>query len=176
MRGYFGIGVEGISKAMNLGNLFRSALGFDASFIFTVNADFNPKRALSDTADSSGQIPLYQFDDADGLLLPRGCELIGVELLDEAEQLPSFRHPRRAAYVLGPERGSLSPAMVARCDHVVRIPTNICINLATAGAVVMYDRLLNLGRYPRRPMAPGDSPEPLAEHVAGGPKFRKARK
>ena len=55
MRGYFGIGVEGISKAMNLGNLFRSALGFDASFIFTVNADFNPKRALSDTADTPGK-------------------------------------------------------------------------------------------------------------------------
>ena len=41
MKGYFGIGVEGISKAMNLVNLFRSALGFDASFIFTVAADFN---------------------------------------------------------------------------------------------------------------------------------------
>ena len=176
MRGYFGIGVEGISKAMNLGNLFRSALGFDASFIFTVNADFNPKRALSDTADTPGQLPLYQFADAEALLLPRGCALIGVELLDEAEALPSFRHPRRAAYVLGPERGSLSAAMVARCDHVVRIPTNICINLATAGAVVMYDRLLNLGRFPRRPMAPGDTPEPLPVHVAGGPKFRKARK
>ncbi len=176
MRGYFGIGVEGISKAMNLGNLFRSALGFDASFIFTVNADFNPKRALSDTADTPGQLPLYQFAHAEALLLPRGCELVGVELLDEAAELPSFRHPRRAAYVLGPERGSLSPAMVARCDHVVRIPTNICINLATAGAVVMYDRLLNLGRFPRRPMAPGDVPEPLPLHVAGAPKTRKAPK
>ncbi len=176
MRGYFGIGVEGISKAMNLGNLFRSALGFDASFIFTVNADFNPKRALSDTADTPGQLPLYQFADAEALVLPRDCELIGVELLDEAGDLPSFRHPRRCAYVLGPERGSLSPAMVARCDQVVRIPTKICINLATAGAVVMYDRLLNLGRFPRRPMAPGDTPEPLPVHVAGAPKTRKVKK
>ena len=175
MKGYFGIGVEGISKAMNLGNLFRSALGFDASFIFTVAADFNPKRALADTADTPGQMPLYQFADAEALLLPQGCELIGVELLDEASELPSFRHPRRCAYVLGPERGSLSAAMVARCDHVVRIPTKICINLATAGAVVMYDRLLHLGRFPRRPMAPGDVPEPLPAHVTGGPKYRRER-
>src|SRR3546814_2552323 len=28
MRGYFGIGVEGISKPMNVGNLFRSAHAF----------------------------------------------------------------------------------------------------------------------------------------------------
>ena len=108
-------------------------------------------------------------------MLPRGCELIGVELLDEATDLPSFRHPRRAAYVLGPERGSLSPVMVERCNRVVRIPTKICINLATAGAVVMYDRLISLGRFPRRPMAPGEVPEPLPVHVAGEPKYRKAR-
>ncbi len=57
---------------------------------------------------------------------------MGVELLDEAEDLPSFRHPRCAAYVLGPERGSLSPEMVARCDYLVRIPTRFCINVATA--------------------------------------------
>ena len=38
MRGYFGIGVEGISKAMNLGNLMRSAHAFGASFFFTVDA------------------------------------------------------------------------------------------------------------------------------------------
>ena len=31
MRGYFGIGVEGISKPMNLGSLFRTAHAFGAS-------------------------------------------------------------------------------------------------------------------------------------------------
>ncbi|MEE8144119.1 MAG: TrmH family RNA methyltransferase, partial [Kiloniellales bacterium] len=34
MRGYFAIGVEGISKPMNLGNLLRSAHAFGASFFF----------------------------------------------------------------------------------------------------------------------------------------------
>ena len=40
MRGYFGIGVEGISKPMNLGNLLRSAHAFGASFFFTVSPAF----------------------------------------------------------------------------------------------------------------------------------------
>ncbi|MEE2980575.1 MAG: RNA methyltransferase [Pseudomonadota bacterium] len=173
MRGYFGIGVEGISKEMNLGNLFRSAHGFNASFVFTVNVAFNPKRAHSDTSDTPGRVPLYQFDDATSLSLPHGCRLVGIELLDEAADLPSFRHPSQAAYVLGPERGSLSPALVERCEFVVRIPTKFCINVATAGAIIMYDRLISLGRFARRPVAPGGEPEALPVHVAGDLKVRK---
>ena len=38
MRGYFGIGVEGVSKAMNVGNMYRSANAFGASVVFTVAA------------------------------------------------------------------------------------------------------------------------------------------
>jgi tRNA G18 (ribose-2'-O)-methylase SpoU len=37
-RGYFAIGVEGISKPVNLGNLLRSAHAFGASFVFTIGA------------------------------------------------------------------------------------------------------------------------------------------
>ena len=37
MRGYFGIGVEGISKPMNMGSLIRSGHAFGASFAFTVD-------------------------------------------------------------------------------------------------------------------------------------------
>ncbi len=65
--------------------------------------------------------------------------------------------------------------MVERCAFVVRIPTRFCINLATAGAIVMYDRLLSLGRFARRPVAPGGAPEPLPVHVAGGLKLRKRK-
>ena len=43
MRGYFAIGVEGISKPMNLGNLLRSAHAFGASFFFTIAPVFNAR-------------------------------------------------------------------------------------------------------------------------------------
>jgi len=167
MRGYFGIGAEGISKPMNLGNLVRSAHAFGASFVFLVDAHYTVNSALSDTSQAERQLPLYSFASADELALPRGCVLIGVELLDEAVDLPSFRHPLNAAYVFGRERGSLSPEMVARCDHVVRIPTRFCINLAVAGAIVMYDRMLSLGRFAPRPVRSGGPVEPLAPHVHG---------
>ena len=121
-RGYFAIGVEGISKAVNLGNLLRSAHAFGASFVFTIGAD---DRALvhTDTAKSSTHLPLYHWRSLAELKLPKGCSLVGVELLDEAHDLPSFPHPLRAAYVLGPERGALSPDLARHCQHLVRIPT-----------------------------------------------------
>ena len=106
MRGFFGIGVEGLSKPMNAGNLFRSAHAFGASFIFTVGAAYRRDEVgRSDTSDTPGEVPLYEFATAREIDLPRGCRLVGVELVEGAEELPSFRHPRQAAYILGPERG-----------------------------------------------------------------------
>lgn len=173
MRGYFAIGVEGVSKAMNVGNLFRSAHAFGASFVFTVAATYaRAEGAKADTSDATGHVPFYSFPDVGSLLLPKGCGLVGVELLGDAEDLPQFRHPAQAAYVLGPERGALSPELAGRCDFVVRIPTRFSLNVGIAGAIVMYDRLISLGRFPRRPERPGGPTEPLPEHVFGDPKIR----
>lgn len=173
MRGYFGIGVEGLSKPMNAGTLFRSAHAFGASFVFTIGGVWQEREAnLSDTSDSAGQVPHYHFGGLNDLRLPDRCALVGIELLDEAVELPSFRHPRCAAYVLGPERGSLSPELTARCDHIIRIPTSFCINLAIAGSIVMYDRLISLQRFAARPLTPGGSVEAPPVHIHGLPTFR----
>lgn len=170
MRGYFGIGVEGISKPMNFGAVMRTAHAFGASFAFTVG-DALPAREIgqSDTSHAAGSLPFYAFGRACDLLLPRGCALVGVEITEEAIELPSFRHPRRAAYVLGPERGALSRAMLARCDHVVRIPLGFAINVGLAGALVMYDRMITLGRFAPRPVSAGGPVEPLPAPEFGPP-------
>jgi tRNA G18 (ribose-2'-O)-methylase SpoU len=176
MRGFFGIGVEGLSKPLNAGNLFRSAHAFGASFIFTVGAAYpRDQVGRSDTSDTPGEVPLYEFACADELDLPRGCRLVGVELVDGAADLPSFRHPRQAAYILGPERGSLSAQVLEKCQLTVKIPTKFCINVATAGAIVMYDRMISLGRFADRPTMEGGQPVPLPAHVSGGPVQRKRR-
>jgi len=154
-RGYFAIGAERISKALNLGNLLRSAHGFGASFTFTIGATYQALEARADTSKGAQHLPHYDWASVEELVLPAGCRLVGVELLDEAIDLPSFHHPSRAAYVLGPERGALSPLLLAKCDYLVRIPTSFAINLAMAGAIVMYDRVRSLGRFPPRPVGEG---------------------
>ncbi len=174
MRGYFGIGVEGISKAMNVGSLLRSAHAFGASFMFTAAAVYpRAEGGRADTSDSEGHVPFYAFPDVASIVLPRGCTIVGVELVDDAIDLPSFCHPRQAAYVFGPERGSLSPEMVNKCKFLIRIPTRFSVNVGIAGAIVMYDRILNLGQHPNRPMRPGGPIDPLPEHVFGGPVIRR---
>jgi len=173
IRGYWGIGVERISKPFNVGNLFRSAHAFGASFVFTIAAAY--KRDVggkTDTSDSVAHVPFYTFPTVEELVLPEGCELVGVELTAEACDLPSFRHPHRAAYVLGPERGSLSPEMMAHCKHIIRIPTKFCLNVGIAGVVVMYDRLVSMGRFPPRPVVPGGESVDRQNHVRGGPVLR----
>jgi tRNA G18 (ribose-2'-O)-methylase SpoU len=151
LRGYFAIGAERSSKALNLGNLMRSAHGFGAAFTFTIGAMYQALEARADTSKGQVHLPHYNWGSLAEMQLPVGCQLIGIELIDEAIDLPDFRHPLRAAYILGPELGSLSPATLAVCAQVVKIPTSFCVNVAMAGAIVMYDRHKQL----RPPKLPG---------------------
>lgn len=159
MRGYFGIGAERISKPMNLGAILRTGHAFGASFLFSVGAHHNTREVRnSDTAKSAVDVPYYEWPDLGAMRLPKGCALVGVELTDEAAALPSFRHPLSAAYILGPEKGDLSGEARALCDHMVQIPTKFCVNLSVAAAIIMYDRMLNLGGFPPRPVGAGGLP------------------
>jgi tRNA G18 (ribose-2'-O)-methylase SpoU len=178
-RGYFGIGAEGVSKSANIGALLRTGHAFGAAFCFTIGTGWDSRAArTADTADTPLHVPMWRFAALADLSLPRGCALVGVELLDDAVDLPSFRHPLNAAYVLGPERAGLSAALLGRCDHVVRIPTRFALNLAVAGALVLYDRLLQHGRFAERPVgstklgsiAPVEKLGPAGH---GAPRFRR---
>lgn len=156
MRGYFSIGAEGISKPMNLGALMRTAHAFGASFVYSVNAADKVRDAYkADTSKSFEHLPYYQWDTIEDMSLPKGCQLVGIELTDDAVELPSFRHPAAAAYVLGREKGDLTPEMLSKCAHVVKIPTRFCINVSLAGALVMYDRHLSMGGHAPKPIMPG---------------------
>lgn len=167
-RGYFAIGAERISKSLNLGNLMRSAHGFGASFTFTIGATYTALEAAADTSRGGKHLPHYNWRTVDEMVLPRGCKLVAIELIDAAIDLPSFGHPLRAAYVLGPERGTLSAALLGRCDYVVRIPSSFSVNVAMAGAIVMYDRVRSLGRFAPRPVGEGPPLAASNPHAYGG--------
>ena len=153
IRGYFGVGIENSSKQMNAGNLFRTAHAFGASFLFTINAQYSVKKVKSDTSIAPKNIPWYDFNSVKNLNLPKGCSLVGVEFQEDSIELPVFRHPSNAAYIFGPEMGNLSPEILKICIQVIKIPTNFSLNVATAGAIILYDRVRTMGKFGNRPVS-----------------------
>lgn len=177
MRGYFAIGVDRISKPGNVGAIVRTAHAFGASFFFAIDPALDLRdTTATDTSAAVEHLPVYRYAAPEALQLPQDCALVGVELTDDAVELPSFRHPPRAAYVFGPERGSLSASLLARCDHVVKIPTAFCVNVSLAAALTIYDRMISMGRFAERPVRPGAPVGEGPTHRRGGIRIRtKAR-
>lgn len=154
LRGYFSIGVENISKPMNLGNLIRSAHAFGANSVFTVKphpriTEERDKVQKSDTSKSNIHMPYFEWSDINEINIPNGCKLVGIEITEDAIDLPNFVHPIRAMYILGAEKGSLSDDAKRRSSYIIKIPTKFSLNVAIAGAIVMYDRLKTLGKITR---------------------------
>ena len=167
MRGYFGIGVEGISKEQNLGNLVRSAHAFGASFFFVIRPEIDVDAVrVSDTSGAFDHMPFHIWNSVEEMDLPQGCQLVGVEFMEDSVELPSFRHPVRAAYVLGPEMGDISPELLEKCVHTIKIPMKFCINVGVAGALTMYDRLISMGKFPDRPVKAGGPAEAIQKPEA----------
>jgi len=61
--------------------------------------------------------------------------------------------------------------MLARCVHVVKIPTKFCLNLSVAAAITLYDRTLCLGGFAQRAVRPG-GPIDEKTHIWGAPRKR----
>lgn len=141
-RGYCGIGVWHTKCEVNIGTLWRSATIFEADFIFTVGRRYS--KQSSDTLKTWRHIPLFHFERMDDLQahIPYDSQLVGVENAQGAISLDSFAHPERAVYLLGAEDHGLSPDVLGLCYATVQIPSPLtfCLNVATAGSIILYDR------------------------------------
>ena len=72
MRGYFGIGVEGISKPMNLGAILRTAHAFRASFAFAIQPALDVNELLqSDTSIAIENMPVHVHPSLERFALRR---------------------------------------------------------------------------------------------------------
>lgn len=139
-RGFYGMGIFGCKTEANIGTLWRSAHNFGASFIFTIGRRYKPQD--SDTTKAWKTIPLYNYKDFDDFYnhLPRSCRIIAVEQSKDAIDLSRFIHPEQCIYLLGAEDFGIPKSIIERCHGVVYIDTPMCLNVATAGSIIMYDR------------------------------------
>jgi len=142
-RGYFGIGIYHPKFEENVGGLWRSAHALGAAFIFTIGARY--KHQPTDTTKAQRHIPLFEFNTLAYFISskPRDCALVGIEIEFRSVPLGRFCHQERAIYILGAEDTGLADASEL-CDNIIEVPSTYCLNVATTGAIVMYDR--SLGR------------------------------
>lgn len=139
-RGYFAIGIFHTKTPQNIGTLWRSAQNFGAAFIFTIGRRYD--KQSSDTCSTPRHVPLFHYDDFDHFKKSRpfDCPLIGVEQADNSSDLIGFCHPEKAVYLLGAEDHGLSRTVLQGCQRIIHISSPMCLNVAVAGSIVMYDR------------------------------------
>lgn len=139
-RGYFGIGIFHGKNEENIGTLWRSANILGADFIFTIGKRYS--KQCTDTMNTPKHIPLWHFDNWDDMFhhVPYNCPVVAIELDDRSVPLETFVHPERCIYLLGAEDHGLPPEILDRCWATVQLLGDRCMNVSTAGSIVMYDR------------------------------------
>lgn len=113
-----------------------------AAFVFTAGRRF-PYQS-SDTTSAWRHIPMFEYSDSEELWdhIPFDCVPIAIELDERARPLERLTHPERAIYILGAEDNGLPKRVLERAAMIVQLPGSVCLNVAVAGSIVMYDRII----------------------------------
>ena len=142
MSGYFEIGIYHTKTEVNVGTLWRSAYQLGAQGIFTIGKRY--KSQSSDTVKAWKQIPLRNYIDFEDFNNHRPAEaiLVGVEF--GGHKLSSYVHPKNCIYLLGAEDSGLPQEIIDKCNQLISIESvnTQSYNVAVAGSIVMYHRLL----------------------------------
>lgn len=93
-------------------------------------------------------IPLFHFTDWDDMFqhVPYDCPVVAVELAENSIPLENYHHRERCIYLLGAEDHGIPPEILSRCKETVQLIGDYCMNVSTAGSIVMYDRAVKIGR------------------------------
>ena len=138
-RGFSSIALVSPKTGENVGGALRAAFAYGAAQIVIGDARQTALKHGANTPKAHRHIPTILTEDV-LLHVPVGAKIVVIELTDEAVSICAFDHPDRAFYVFGPEDGSVPQGIIARADHVVKVPTRGCMNLASTVCVVLYDR------------------------------------
>lgn len=142
MRGFFEIGIYRGKTPANVGTLWRSAYQLGAAGVFTVGKRY-PMQS-SDTTQAHRHIAMREYLDEEAFLnaQPYNCPIVAIEM--GGKPLSKFAHPERAVYLLGAEDHGIPAKLLERCQHVVSLESirTASFNVAVAGSLVMYDRMV----------------------------------
>ncbi|KAL7435429.1 hypothetical protein ACHAXH_005439 [Discostella pseudostelligera] len=150
--GYFGIGILHPKACENVGTLWRSAYQLGASILYTIGGRY--KSSSTDTLNVPARIPLIELDDWTSFVewaSPKSAVWVVIEM--GGTPLSEFVHPRNAIYILGSEDHGVPKSVVRGCREVVSLECELygSYNVAVAGSIVMYDRMMKMRKANEQP-------------------------
>lgn len=146
--------VYNVSKKHNIGTIARCATAFKVKQVCLVgNRYFN-------TFGSHGadiHVDLCHYSTIEeccaDLKGEKGCEIVGIEIVDEAKPANSLPFRGNTAFMLGNEGQGLNKKQLSYCDSFVYIPQygpgTASLNVAVATSIVLHNFAIWAG-YPER--------------------------
>ena len=138
-RGFCCVGLESPKFSENIGGCLRACFCYNADMIAISGNrySFNQK---TDTPKAWKSIPTIHCNSVLDVV-PKGSEIVAVDMVKDARELFNFVHPERAFYVFGGEDRTLDDSILKKCKYKVYVPTQTCMNLSSCVNVVLYDRM-----------------------------------
>jgi tRNA(Leu) C34 or U34 (ribose-2'-O)-methylase TrmL len=137
-RGICAVGLFNPKDRDNMGGVMRASGCYSVQLVAIQGMRFS--KSNLDTQKIWRHTPVINTTDLFDAV-PFGAVPVAVEFIPSAISLVDYVHPESAFYIFGPEDGSISKEILARCRDVVYVPTALCMNLAATVNVVLYDRL-----------------------------------
>lgn len=152
----FGVALINCKNAWNLGNALRSTLAFGGAYFIVQGSRWvgSGDWTRSDSENARERIPMYLGIQNVFDFIPNGHETVAVEMVDDAQSIVSFNHPKNATYLFGPEDGKLPDAIIKSCRHKIKIPTAYSLNLAACVACIGHDRMMKEAMEPKKKNCP----------------------
>ena len=152
--------LERMANADNVGALFRSAAAFGAGAVLldAVSTDPLYRKAIRTSMGAALQVPFARAEPwpaALDALRSAGFTLVGLTptAVPTLAATSAALAGRRVALLLGHEGDGLSEPALASCDLLARIPMAPgvdSVNVATAGAIALYEFSRERGLYSTR--------------------------
>lgn len=141
--------VENVRSLFNVGAIFRSADGVNASGIYLTGFTGRPPRKeinrVALGADET--VPyLYERDTLTVIqyLKTQNVQVIALEKTPTSVPYHTFDYQQPVAVVVGNEVEGVSPQTREACDHIVHIPMcgqKVSLNVSVASGIILYELL-----------------------------------
>ena len=140
------LGLDRVQDPGNLGTLLRTAeaAGVDGVVLLAGCADVYSPKVLRASMGAAFRLPVLAAADADALQSLAGRMGLALAAAAVAGECAYDAHEwcKPTLLVLGNEANGVSPELLARCDHRLRIPLAHgveSLNVAAAGAVMLFE-------------------------------------